>query len=139
MSEILKEIRNIKSQKAQLRQFGLVVGIALGILGAILLFKGKNYYLPIYFSFALLFCGLLKPELLKPIQKVWMSLAVVIGLVMTRVILTLLYCLAVVPTAFIAKLCRKQFLDEHIDKQEKSYWILNKNSVSSKEEYENQY
>ncbi len=137
---IIEEIRNIKSGKREVRQFGLTVGIILGLLGGLFFLRQRDYY-PYFLilSFMLLFLGLTSPILLKPIQKIWMTLAVSIGWVMTRVILSLLFYLVVTPIGILVKMLGKSLLDTKFDTNEDSYWIAREPAKFDKRSYENQF
>ena len=57
---LLEEIKAIKSEKRDLRNFGLTIGIALGLLGGLLWWKGKDTYTVfIILSCAFVFFGFL--------------------------------------------------------------------------------
>lgn len=137
---IIEEIRNIKSGKRELRKFGITVGIVLGLLGGLFLWRGRDYYS--YFlilSAALLLLGLAVPILLKPIYKVWMTLAVLLGYLMTRVILSVLFFLVVTPIGLLARLFGKNFLDTEFEKSGNSYWIPKERIELKKSDYERQF
>ncbi|NUO82084.1 hypothetical protein HUU05_18590 [candidate division KSB1 bacterium] len=53
----------------------------------------------------------------------WMALAVAMGFVMTRVILTVLFYGMFTPIALVMKLLRKDPLHERFDKQAETYWV----------------
>jgi len=121
---MISEIRNIKSGKKELRQFGFTMGIILAVLGVLLLVRGKDNYPYLFMaSGVLIFLGLVWPAGLKPLQKAWMSLAVVMGWVMTRLILTVLFYLVISPIGLLAKLFNKDFLSLKLEPEAKSYWI----------------
>jgi hypothetical protein len=137
---LIEEIKNIKSGKGELRKFGITVGIVFGILGGLLLWRGREYYS--YFliiSAILIVSGLLFPRLLLPIQKAWMTLAVVLGWFMTRLILSILFYLVFTPIGLIARLFGKEFLELKIDRARDSYWIYRKEEPFDKRRYENQF
>jgi hypothetical protein len=137
---IISEIKEIKSTKKDLRNFGLVVGGVLVAIGAFLYWKDRPahpYFLII--GGALVLTGLLLPALLKPFQKVWMGFAVVMGFFMTRVILTILFFLVLTPLAIIAKLVGKRFLELKPDKTKMSYWNIRETKPLDKKEYERQF
>lgn len=137
---IIEEIRNIKSGKSQLRQFGVTVAVVLCLLGIWVLWKKKDGQLYFFiFSSAFLFLGLIAPFVLKPIHKVWMSLALLIGWVMTRVILTVLFYVVVTPIGLLARLSGKDFLGIRLDKDTNSYWIPRQTVKFDKRGYENQF
>ncbi len=120
----LDEIKSIKGTKPELRKFGLTIGIFLLILAGWLFWKQRPSF-P-YFAYAgggLVLAGLILPVLLKPIYKMWMSFAVVMGFIMTRVILTVIYFGMFTPMALAAKLLGKDLLDEKWDKKAGTYWV----------------
>lgn len=120
---MIEELMNIKSTKKELREFGLLVG---GILVAIALFglwKARPWAPPVLgIGAALAAIGAFMPRLLLPAQKAWMALALVLGAVMSRVILTLLYYLVLTPVALFARAIGKRFLDTRFRNGSESYW-----------------
>lgn len=138
---MLKEdIRNIKSEISDLKKFGLTVGIVIGILGSVLLWREKEYY--IYFliiSAFLIIAGLLVPAILRPLQKAWMGIAVTIGWFMTRVILSLLFFLVFTPIGLIGRLFGQDFIDRKFRIDADSYWIAKDNKDKEKSRYEKHY
>lgn len=120
---MIDDIKNIQSTKNDLRNFGLSVGGVLLFIGAFLLLKSKpsaQYFLII--SLVLILPALFFPALLKPLQKIWMALAIVMGWISTRIILSLLFYFVLTPIGFIMRLKGKDILDEKIEKEKASYW-----------------
>jgi hypothetical protein len=110
------------------------------VIAALLFFKQKDSY--IYFGIIGLFlitAGLIIPVTLKPLNKVWMCLAILMGWVMTRVILILLFFLVLTPLAIIARIFRKRFLDLKIDKSKESYWEIREKKEIKPIDYERQF
>ena len=120
---LIEEIKNIKSDKKECRKFGITVGIVLLLIGIILYYYSK-FSAPYFIGAggSLILLGLLVPIILIPLQKIWMTLAVVLGFVMSRIILTALFYFVVTPIAIIAKLFGKDFIDLKIERKKKSYW-----------------
>ena len=83
--------------------------------------------------------GLFKPDVLKPLQKAWMGLGVVLGFFVSRIIMAVLFYLIITPVGFIMKLFGKDILDQRIDKNKTSYWHELPVVHKPKESYENQY
>jgi membrane-bound ClpP family serine protease len=137
---ILEEIKNIKESKKDLRKFGLTVGIVLLAIAGLLLWKGKASY-PVFgiIGGLLVIAGLLFPIILRPLNKVWMTLAILMGWVMTRVILTILFFIVLTPLKFLAKLFGKDFLDLKIDKARDSYWEVREKKEIKPIDYEKQF
>ena len=137
---IIGEIKNIKEDKKDLRKFGLSVGIVLLTIAALLFYKQKDSYF--YFGLIGLFlstAGLVSPVILKPLNKVWMSLAILMGWVMTRVILVVLFFLALTPIALLARIFGKKFLNLQIDKSKESYWEIREKKEIKPIDYERQF
>lgn len=137
---MIEEIRNIKSGKRDLRNFGIVIGVAFAVIAGILFLYQKERYF-YFLSCALLFFGLgiFFPLVLKPIQKLWMSLSVLMGWFMTRVILTIVFCLVVVPLGILIKILGKDLLNIKLDKSVNSYWVNIESVCLDKQSYENQF
>jgi hypothetical protein len=135
-----EEIKNIKSGRSELKKFGITMGIVLGLLGGFLLWRGKVYYSTFFILSTLFFVlGLTLPVLLKPIQKIWMILAVLMGWFMTRIILIILFYLIVTPIGLLARLFGKDFLNTKFNRNLDSYWIPKKTVTFDKKNYENQF
>ena len=137
---LLDEIKNIQSSKKDLRNFGLTLGIIFFVLGGLFFWFERvtyPYFLLLGIGFILL--GLFIPSVLLPIQKIWMTIAIIIGWFMTRVILSVLFYLVFTPIGFISRLFNKQFLDLKIDKSEKSYWNYRDKRKFDSSEYEKQF
>lgn len=137
---IIEEIKNIESGRRELRKFGITVGIVLGLLGGLFFWRGRDYYF--YFlilSEALLLLGLVVPILLKPIHKVWMTLALLLGWLMTRVILSVLFYLVVTLIGLLLRLLGKDVLELKFKRNGDSYWIPKKEMKSERRNYEKQF
>ena len=137
---IIEEIKNIKSGKRELRQFGITIGLVLGLLGSWFLWRNKEGGSLLLIAATLfLSLGFILPRLLKPFQKLWMTLAVLLGWLMTRIILTILFYLVVTPIGLLAKVSGKDFLNRKFNSDASSYWIPRKAITPDKRNYEKQF
>jgi len=137
---LIDEIRNIKGTKKELRKFGITMGGVLFLIGIFLVVKGKaSYPYVMALVLALTLLGSLIPHLLKPFYFFWMGLATVMGFVMTRVILVLLYYLVFTPMALFMKMRGKDLLSRKYDGMCESYWVRKDNKAFNKERYTKQY
>jgi hypothetical protein len=137
---IIEEIKNIKSTKKDLRKFGITIGTALIVLTVVLYFLDKSYYL--YFGAAgllLIIAGFLFPLILKPLNKIWMGFAIILGWFSSRIILTIVFYFVLTPISFIAKISGKKFLDLKYKTNESSYWIKREIIKPDRSSYEKQY
>lgn len=137
---ILDEIKNIKSDKNELKKFGMTMGFLLLLLAGLFFWRGKEHYLLLFCMgvFFLLF-GFIFPVLLKPVHKVWMAIAIIIGYVMTRVILCALFYLVITPMAFFSRLFGKDALELKFDRKTVTYWKPKVREPFDKSKYENQF
>ncbi|MBT8379975.1 MAG: hypothetical protein KJN64_12180, partial [Ignavibacteria bacterium] len=95
---LTEELRHIKETKKELRKFGLTVGFVLVIIAAVLFYSEKSS--AAYFAIigaVLILAAVIYSKILKPLNKIWMSLAIVLGFFMSRVILTILFYLVLTP------------------------------------------
>jgi ABC-type uncharacterized transport system permease subunit len=109
---VIEDIRNIKATAKKLRGFGLTLGgVAALVAGALFWQKNSTYPVFLILGIALIGSGAVYPRILKPLYLAWMTLAAILGWIMTRVILTILFYLVLTPIALAAKLLGKRFLD----------------------------
>ena len=135
-----EEFKHIKESKKDLRKFGLTVGGVLVIISGFLFYFEKSS--AIYFGAigaVLILCGIFYPGILKPLNKLWMGLAIILGFGMSRLILTILFYLVLTPISFVARIFGKKFMDLKYDKTAKTYW--EKRSIIQKKQidYERQF
>jgi len=137
---LFEEIKNIKSTPRDWRKFGWTVGIFLIVLGLILLIKKSNAFaVLIVFGLLLVMVGWIFPRALKPVQKVWMALALVLNWFMTRIILSIVFYLVFTPIGLISKLARKEFLDLKWREPRQTYWNYRQPESVDKTRYERQF
>ena len=139
---MIEEIKNIKSEKNNLRKFGIIVGTVLLIIAGLLFWKEKELFqlfLVIVIGIVLFVAGIATPFTLKPIYWVWMTFATILGWLMTRVILSLLFYVILTPIGLIARLFGKQFLGLKMDHSKQSYWNMRTVEASNTQNYEKQF
>lgn len=140
IKEVVSEIKKIQSTRKELREFAFVVGGVLAAIGALLLWKGRPAFPYFLIPGGLLIVfGFLNPLVLKPLQKVWMALALIMGAFMSRLILGLLFFIGITPIHFIAKLFGKSFIDLSFRQPVESYWIHYPDKKTEKGQYEKQF
>lgn len=137
---MIEEIKNIKSEKSDLRKFGVTIGLFLLILSGILFWKGRDTFeITLIFGVALCVLGLAIPVVLKPIHWIWMVLAAILGWIMTRVILSVLFYVVITPIGLFARLSGNRFLDLAWDKSKDTYWNYRTTKQLDSEDYERQF
>ncbi len=137
---LLNEIKSISSEKSDLRQFAFTVGAVLATLGVFLIWRGKVTSPALFLcGVGLIVAGYVLPGILLPLQKAWMTLALLMGWVMTRVLLSVLFYAVLTPIAILARLCRKQFLEMTVDSTADSYWQYRQEAPFDRRHYEQQF
>ena len=136
---MFEEIKNIKTRNKDIRSFGITIGIILLLIGTFLFFKEKeSYQIFIYLSSIFIGLGLIVPIILKPIYIVWMIFAILLGWIMTRLILILLYYIILTPIGIISRLFGNDFL--LLNKTNKnSYWNYRDKDAELNQDYEKQF
>ena len=137
---MLEEIKNIKSEKSNIRNFGITLGIILLLISGFLFWKEKeSFQIFLTIGIILFLTAIALPSVLKPVYWIWMIFAIILGWFMTRVILSLLFYIIITPIGLTLRLFGKQFLELRWDKSKESYWNFRTNEHLKKENYEKQF
>jgi len=137
---MLEEIKNIKSEKSDLRKFGITVGIIFMIIAGFLFWKEKeSFQIFLTIGITLFLTAITIPVILKPVYWIWMIFATILGWIMTRVILSLLFFVILTPIGLIARLFGKQFIELKWNKTNSTYWNYRNKDEFEKEKYEKQF
>ena len=136
---MFEEIKNIKTDKKSIRSFGITIGIIL-IAIAITLFAKNNLFLKSLgiISSVFLILGIIAPIMLKPFYLIWMIFAMILGWIMTRVILSLIFYFIVTPIGIIARLLGEDFLALKKVSSD-SYWNIRDSVEELKQNYTKQF
>lgn len=108
MQVLLDEWRSLDLSRPTLRRFGWTVGAVFLGLAALMLWKHDGTptataWMSGLVGAALVTFGTAWPRSLRPVYRVWMLLAVAMGFVMTRVILTVVFVLVVTPLGLVRR------------------------------------
>lgn len=104
------------------RKFGLTVGAAFLVLGALSYWRGHRVPVVVLggIGVLLVLAGLLLPGRLGPVQRAWMGLAEVISKITTPIFMAVVYFLVLTPAGLIMRLVGHHPLRH--DAVEGSYW-----------------
>src|SRR5262245_73747 len=123
-----------------LRKFGLTVGTAFLVIGGISRFRGHGAV-----SFGILAAaGILLalaavlPQALRPVEKAWMGLAMVLSWVNTRIILSVLFVVAFTPVGLVRRLLGDP-LDRKFRDGRSTYWRPRERKPTGLPQYERQF
>jgi hypothetical protein len=134
------ELRLIDNSDDAVKKTGLTIGVVLILVSLLLWYLGKTSF--IYFSIIgglFVILAIIAIPVLRPFHKLWMMLALLMGFVMSRIILTLLYYLVLTPIGLLAKLVGKKFMPLGFDKKATTYWEKRENIVKQKIDYDRQF
>jgi len=141
LARIREELKQLKTGQRELRRFGLLVGGIFAALGLLLLLRGKAHF-PYFLApgAVLVAFGVAFPRALKHVYLAWMSLAIVLGFIVSNLLLTLFFFLIITPIGLVARLCGKDFLSLKLNRQAHSYWIPRSHKAPKPPaEYEQQF
>ena len=108
---------------AEGRKFGVVVGGAFLVLGAILTWRGHGTAASVVLVLgsALVVAGLALPTRLGPVYRGWMAFALAISKVTTPIIMGVIYFLVLTPTGLLARLFGHRPLSR--PRGDASFWV----------------
>ena len=137
---IRDEIKQLKTGARELRKFGLLVGGVFALLGVVLLLRHRAAA-PYFLSAGALLVlpGLICPRVLKSIYLAWMSLAILLGFVVSGILLILFFCFIITPIGWVARCLGNDFLNLKRDRTAASYWMPRERRSKNPAEYERQF
>ena len=119
-------IVNRNPDKKELRNFGFILGTMTAVVFGLFLPWLFDHNFP---RWPWIFCGimfswaLLLPVTLKPVYLVWMTIGQALGWVNTRIILSIMFYLIILPVGLIMRLAGKDPMARSLTKEQKSYRI----------------
>ena len=121
----------MKSQNSN-KSFFLLFFVVFLIIGLWPLKNGDN--LNVYFvaiSGIFLILGLINSKLLSPLNKIWIKLGEVLGIIIAPIVMFLVYFIVLTPVSLIVRLFGKDLLSLKFFKKKDSYWIKRKKNLGS--------
>jgi len=136
---MIEEIKNIPNSNKDIRSFGITIGIIFFIISGFLMYYDKEAYQFIaIIASTFIVLGFTLPLILKPFYFVWMTFAAILGWVMTRVILILIFYLIITPIGLITRILGEDFLALK-KSQADSHWNYRNSSKELSQDYEKQF
>jgi hypothetical protein len=131
----------LKVTPRDLGKFGLSVGGALLGLGLLFYLRHKpwtGWFITMGGVLAL--GGAILPRALKWIYVAWMTVAMIVGAIVSTMLLVVLFYAVITPIGWIARLAGKDFLRQRIEPNAPSYWIVRPVSKPGpKQDHERQF
>ncbi len=110
-----------------LRQFGLMAGgFVIGIFGLLFpwLADAKLPLWPFIVGALFIAWALIAPSTIKPLYKVWMKVAMFIGSIINRVVLSIAFFGVLLPMGLFMRLTGKKPIQDNIDKDAETYRVI---------------
>ena len=114
------------------KSFGLLFFVVFLIIGVWPLKNSEN--LNLYFitaSAAFLILGLLNSKLLTPLNKSWIKLGEILGMVIAPIVMALVYFAILTPVSLIVRIFGKDLLGLKFLKVKETYWIKRKKNIGT--------
>ena len=114
------------------RSFGLLFFVVFLVIAFWPLTKKSeiNLYL---ISIALIFLvlGLLNSKILSPLNKAWIKLGEILGIIVAPVVMAIVYFIILTPISLLVRLFGKDLIGMKFSNDIKSYWIKRKKNLGS--------
>lgn len=128
------------NNRKEWRKFGVGLSIILAVLAILqLVMSNESGWYTATVAVTVFIVALLIPYLLKPLFILFTYVGFVMGWVMTRLILIILFYLVLTPVSLTAKLLGKSFLALKTDQSRESYWEDISQERRERIEYERQF
>ena len=128
---LLQDLKEIQTGKRELRKFGLLVGGVFIFLGLLMWLRHKPHFPWSLTPGCILFVlGAIAPVTLKLVYIAWMSVAIVLGFIVSNVLLTLFFFLVMTPVGLVARFAGKDFLSLKLSSTTSTYWLPRKREAS---------
>ena len=119
----------MKSKRSSNRSFGILFFLVFFFIGIWPILNEESLRVwSIIVAIIFLVLGLLKSKILNPLNKTWVKIGEILGLVVAPIVMALIYFIVLTPLSFIIKLFGKDLLKTKYSKID-SYWIKRKKNV----------
>lgn len=125
INDIRLELSRLEVSQKKLRQFGLLIGGIFFLLSLWFFFRNSAVLSALLFAlaFLLLTSSIIRPISLRLPYRCWMTIAFVLGGMIARLLLTIIFYLILTPIGFTARFFGKKMLDIKFHDKKNSYWI----------------
>lgn len=139
---MLEDFHSISSTEKDIQSFSRVIGGAIVLLGGIAFYMTRSPHVRYMFitGGVVMLLGIFAPGILRPLQRTWMVGAALLGWIMTRVILGVLFFTILTPIGLFMRVFGMSLMgDGGREPNPASYWKPRERGVTSRERYEQQF
>ena len=113
------------------KSFGILFFVVMFLIGIWPLLNNNSVRVwALVLSFIFLGIALLKQELLKPLNNLWIKFGDNLGKIISPIVMAIIFFFMITPLSFIIRLFGKDLLKLKISKNN-SYWIKRKKNINS--------
>lgn len=138
----LDEVWMRKPIRQHVKEFACVISIVMLLIAGFLTWKGYSFATGLAVTFTaliLVFLGYKVPSVLHPVWKSWMTLAVVLGAIVTTIILSIGWAILVIPFALVMRAVGKHVMNTAFRTAAPSYWEIRDTKLDDFKLLERQY
>ena len=129
------------TDKREQRNFGLLIAVASVVIGCVrwAIHGGGPPLTFVYVAVGFLVLGIALPRALQPVLYLWIKFALLLNWVMTRLLLTLVWYLAITPTGLFRRLFAEDPLHRKWPPDGESFWEEPDDQPDDLDSYFNQF
>ncbi len=122
------------------KSFGLVMGIAFGLIGGWQVWHARNWgYWLLGIAAAFLLLAFVAPRLLRPLNWLWFQFGLMLHKVTNPLIMGLLFFIAMLPIGLLMRVLGKRPLALDFNPTAASYWVKREPAGPTGESYKKQF
>lgn len=122
----------MKSKKVNNRSFGILFFIVFLLIGLYpILNEGKPNIYFLLLSLPFIILGLLNSKFLTPLNKAWLKLGEILGMIIAPIIMAIVYFAILTPISLLVRILGKDLLGIKFNKKLETYWINRKKNLGS--------
>jgi hypothetical protein len=134
-----EELQKLDCSIPALRRFAFTIAAVLVALGALMLWRHRTAGWPLLsLALLLLVLSILAPSSLRFVYRPWMMLALLLGSIASKILLTLAFFLVVTPIGLLQRLFGKRAFESGFLPDQVTYW-KERVAATVPEEYERQF
>ena len=122
----------MKSKKVNNRSFGILFFIVFLLIGLYpILNEGKPNIYFLLLSLPFIILGLLNSKFLTPLNKAWLKLGEILGMIIAPIIMAIVYFVILTPISLLVRILGKDLLSIKFNKKLETYWINREKNLGS--------
>ncbi len=123
---------NFEIESGSEKGFGLVFAVIFLLVGFYPAIKGGDFrFWALGIAFVFLILAFICPRALSMPNRLWFRLSLLLGSIVTPIVMTFVFFIAVVPTGLFIRFIKRDLLLQKIDKDANTYWIERKHFTNS--------